>query len=301
MLLTSTTDSIDVVLGANVTTNQLQLISSYTDTTSVGVTPGKRTTVTNNTTAVNLVSAPSSGVSRQLRYASIFNSDSRPATVTIRYNFNSTTRIVLTTVLQVNDYIQYTHRTGWKVFNMNGQLRNVNNFNTISEVRSQEFLLFIGVTTNVTTLSTGNTYCGYLGKATGPYNTVAINNNIITAIGATISWFELAIYKGTPSLNTSVTLTRLGFVDISQTSTQGGQNRVFMIPVSGVTPGDDLWAVYGVSTTGTAPTYRAADVADNISAGFIQTAGNNRPSTTLTLTGTVSTTFTFPQTYWNGI
>ena len=153
MLLTSTTDSIDVVLGASVTTNQLQLVSSYTNTSSTAVTPAKTTTVTNNTTAVNLVPAPSSGISRQLRYASIFNSDTRPATVTIRYNFNGTTRVVLTTVLQVNDYIQYTHKTGWKVFNMNGQLRNVNYFNTISEIRSQEFLLFGANTTTTTTLS----------------------------------------------------------------------------------------------------------------------------------------------------
>jgi len=276
MLLTSTTDSIDVVLGATATMNQLHLISSYNNSTSTSVTPVKTVTVTNNITPVNLVPAPSSGNSRQLRYASIFNADTVPSTVTVRNNFNGTTRNVISTVLQVNDYMQYTHRTGWKVFNMDGQLRNSDYFNTLTDARAQ-------------------------GRASGPYNTIIINVVISVAVTGTVSWVELAIYKGTPSLASGTTMTRLGFIDIAQTSTQSGQNRFFVIPVSGVTPGDDLWCVYGVSTTGVGPQLRSMNIADVVGAGFIQTAGSNRPSTSLTLTGTVSSSFTFPQTFWNGL
>jgi hypothetical protein len=300
MLLTSTTDSIDVVLGATATTNQLHLISSYNNSTASSVTPAKTVTVTNDTTPVNLVPAPSSGDSRQLRYASIFNADTVSATVTVRNNFNGTTRNVISTLLHVNDFMQYTHRTGWKVFNMDGQLRNFDYFNTLTDHRAQEFFITAN-TTGTSTLTSGNTYCGYMGRASGPYNTIVINTVIGTAIGGTVSWAELAIYKGEPSLASGTTMTRLGFIDVAQTFTQGAQNRFFVIPVSGVTPGDGLWCVYGISTTGTSPTMRNANVSDIIGAGFIQTAGNNRPSTNLTLTGTVSTSFAFPQTFWNGL
>jgi hypothetical protein len=301
MIITGTSDDIELVLGANVATNQLHINASYAIVSSTSITPARVATTSNNTTAVNIVPSPSSGNQHQLKYCNIFNSDSVPATVTIRTNYNGTTRIALSTVLHVNDYIQYTQKTGWKVFNMSGQLRNRDSFNTLADVRAQEFYLNTNVTTTATTLTSGNTYCGYLGRATGPYTEITVNNVTTTAITATVSWAELAIYKGTPSLGAGTTLTRLGFVDISQALTQAGQNRWFIVPVTGVVPGDDLWCVYGILTSGTSPALRAAAIADTIGAGFVQTAGNNRPSTTLTLTGTLSTTNTFPSTYWNAI
>lgn len=301
MQVVNTTDKIEMVLGANVTTNQLHINASYNQISSTAVTPVKISTTSNNTTAVDIVPAPSSGNQNQLRYCNIFNSDNVPATVMVRTNYNGTTRNAISTLLYVNDYIQYTPKTGWKVFNMNGQLRNFNYFNTYTDVRAQEFYLMTTSTNNSFTLTSGNTYCGYIGRATGPYNTIVVNQVITLAIGGTISWAELAIYRGTPSLGSAVNLTRLGFIDIAQSLSVAGQNRWWNIPVSGVIPGDDLWAVYGISTTGTSPSLRAADIADNVGAGFIQTAGNNRPSTNLTLTGSISTSNTFPHFYWNGI
>jgi hypothetical protein len=300
MLLASSTDKIEIVLGANVTTNQLQFIASYNNISSTAVTPAKNVGLTNNTTAVDLVPSPAGSDERQLRWCSIFNSDSVASSVTVRINFNGTTRTVFSTILQVNEYIQYTHRTGWKVFDVNGAIKVQNNFNAMTDIRAQEFFQTTASTSNVT-YSSPNTYCTYLGKSTGPYNSILVNFVVNVAITGTVSWAEMAIYKGKPSLGTGTTLTRLGVSNIAQTLTQTGQNRWVTVPVTGVAQGDDIWLVVGVNTTGTSPAFRMADRADVIGAGFIQTAGNNRPSTTLTLTGSISTTVNGMQSFWNGI
>ena len=312
MLLTATTDKVEVIIGAT-GVNPLHMVSSYNDTTSTSVTPTKTVTIiggaTGSTGPVNLMPAPASGRQRSLRYASIFNSDTVSATVTVRTNYNGSIRNAISTVLQVNEYLQYTYRTGWKAFDVNGAIKVQNNFNSMTDIRAQELFL-TATSTAATTYGTPNTYCTYLGKATGPYTYILVNYVVTTAISGTVSWAEMSIYKGKPSLGTGTTLTRLGWIDCATNWLQSGQNRWTTIPVGGtagatgaiVSAGDDIWLVVGVNTTtASVPTFRSADVADNIGAGFIQTAGNNRPSTSPTLVGTISTTQTGMQSFWNGI
>jgi len=300
MLLTSTTDKIEVLLGASVTTNQLHIISSYNNTNSTSVTPTKTVTVTNNTTAVDIVPSPASGNQRSLRFASIFNSDSVAATVTIRTNYNGTTRIVLNTTLQVNEYIQYTHRTGWKVFDMNGSLKNYTGFYDMTDCSYNSIVLSNANSTNIALSTSG--ICLYLGKATGAYSTVIIEHYIASPAGAGITWAELAIYKGTPQIGTTSTATRVGYVDMQGLwLTQTNIYRFTGVNVSNVQAGDDLWVIFAASAS-TFPNFRTHNVADNIGAGFI---GNisvvTRPSTSSSVTITPSTTQLQPFIVWNGI
>jgi hypothetical protein len=284
MLLTSTTDKIEIVLGANVASRQLEFISSYNDNTSTSVTPSRTVSVTNNTTAVDLVPAPSSGVSRQLRWASIYNSDSVPATVTIRINYNGTTRTVLVTTLQIGEYIQYTHRTGWKVFDCNGSLKTTDYFSDNTNTWLAEYNITTGT---ISTISLGTTtWCIYLGRATGAYRYTCLGYRIITA-AATVTWAELAVYKGRPSIGLGANLTRCGVYDASSLWTRSANtNYTTAVPVTGINAGDDIWAVIGNSAV-TSAVISAASSEDNIAAGFLQSASSNRPSTNSTLTGTV--------------
>jgi len=298
MLLTATTDKIEIVLGANVTSRQLEFISSYNDNTTASVTPSRTVSVTNNTTAVDLVPAPSSGVSRQLRWASIYNSDSAPSTVTIRINYNGTTRIVLVTTLQIGEYIQYTHRTGWKVFDCNGSLKTTDYFSDNTNTWLAEYNLTAGT---ISGLSLGTTtYCVYLGRATGAYRYVCLGYRITTA-AATVTWAELAVYKGRPSIGLGANLTRCGVYDAASLWTRSANtNYTTAIPVTGINAGDDIWAVIGNSAV-TSINIPGTSIQDNISAGFLQTAASNRPSLSPTLTGTVAGGAVVPFFLWWGI
>jgi hypothetical protein len=300
MLITLTTDKIEVILSSSITTNQLDIISSYNEYTSTGVTPTKTVTTTNNTTAVSLVPAPTSGgTQRSLRYAHIFNTDSVSAVVTIRTNYNGTIRNVISVTLQVNEYLQYTHRTGWKVFDSNGGLKNFTGYYDLSDARNNEQLLSANGSTNVTLSTTP--VCIYMGKATGSYSWVEVLHYIGGA-GGSITWAELAIYKGTPSLGSTTTATRVGFADTSASwLTQTNQYRFTTIAVTGVTAGDDLWVVFAVSAV-TNPQPRSHTIADDIGAGFIgTTTAGTRPSTSSTITITPSTTQVQPFIGWMGL
>jgi hypothetical protein len=221
--------------------------------------------------------------------------------VIVRTNYNGTTRSVVSTVLQVNEYIQYTYKTGWKVFDANGSLKITDSFNTITEYKFNKFFLAtttggVITPTNLTPIAT------YLGKATGNYKTIHIQNFVNTAFtGSGATFFtELAIYKGTPTLgSTNTTLTRVGFIDAS-ISWLAASLKFSSINVEGnVTAGDDLWAV--VAYSGSSGALRGSAIPDDVGAGFIQTCGSARPSTSTTLIGTGSVTQTQPWIAWSGV
>ncbi len=299
MQVENTTDKIELVLGSNVTTNQLHINATYNIISSTGITPAKTSTTSSNTTAIDIVPAPSSGNKHQLRYCNIFNSDVSSEIVTIRTNYNGTTRIAFSTTLQVNEYIQYTHRTGWKAFDVNGSIKNTTRFFNTTDYKGNEFIITSNINTT-TTLSSGTTLAVYLGKATGTYNDIMLNHMISTA-PTTVTWAEIGIYKGTPSLGSGTALTRCGFIDTTGIWTTGGQYRFPFIPVTGISTGDDLWAVYGISNSGTSAVFRGPNVVDDIGAGFIQTCGSSRPSLSSSIQGTIASSSTGIFSFWNGI
>lgn len=295
MQLIATTDKIEILLGANVTTNQLQFVVSYNDITSTAVTPAKTVSVTNNTTAVDLVPAPSSGVSRKVKWISVFNSDGAASTVTIRGNYNGTTRNIFTTTLQVNEYIQYTSQVGWKVFDMNGALKITNNDMVVNNPIIPPFSLSTNTSTNY---SLATTQCVYLGKATNNHKNITLA--VFTGVGAaTVTWSEAAIYKGTPTLGSAATLTRCGFVNTSPISQTGTGAKGIHILTTNINTGDDLWAVFG-NVASTNLSLRANNVPDTIGAGFVLTAGTSRPSLSGSLSPIISTTSTPVRLTWMG-
>lgn len=299
MIVTSSLDSIDLVLGANVATNQLHINASYNRLSPTSITPVKNCTTSSNTSAVNIVPAPSSGNQHQLKYCNIFNTDSTRATVTVRTNYNGTTRNAISTTLQVNEYLQYTPKTGWKAFDVNGSLKTTFSYNSISEMKMPEYTL---TTTTGTSAALGTTtYCVYLGKSPVRANQIIVNY-ILTTAAVTVTWAEMAIYKGVPVIGSGTTLTRAGFIDVSVvwTNITGQTIKNAAIPVTGVDAGDDIWLVVGNSAS-TSGQLRVFTVADNIGAGFIQTAGSSRPSLSSSLSTSVSTTLSQPIVFYTAL
>ena len=123
--LSSTTDKIQVILDSSINTNQLTCIAIYRDTTTTGITPSRNVTLTNNTTAVDLVGSPSSSTQRLVEYISIQNTDINGNTVTIRFSDNGTYYTLFKSILSPNSKIEYSDKSGFKIITSTGSVRNV--------------------------------------------------------------------------------------------------------------------------------------------------------------------------------
>lgn len=117
MYLDATTRSLQILLGGAITTNQLPVVCSWTDTTTTTVTPGTTRSISNNTTAVTVVAAPAASTQRQVQTINVYNNDTVAATVTVRLNDNGTFAILAKATLQAGESLTYEAKEGWQVLN----------------------------------------------------------------------------------------------------------------------------------------------------------------------------------------
>ena len=115
IILSNTTDNLQVVLGGTVATNQLQCVASWRDITTTDYTAGRTVTNTNNTTDVNVVPAPAASTQRVIDFISIYNNDNADAVVTIKLNDNGTEYIIWKDVLSSGDAVRYIEGSGFNV------------------------------------------------------------------------------------------------------------------------------------------------------------------------------------------
>jgi hypothetical protein len=122
-ILAATTSSLEVLLGGVITTSQLPFVTSYADLTTTTFTAGSLTGATNSTTAVTIAAAPAASTQRQVKSINVYNADTVSTTVTIRYNDNATTRILVKAVLATGESLVYTQDAGWQVIQANGAIK----------------------------------------------------------------------------------------------------------------------------------------------------------------------------------
>lgn len=120
IILTNTTDKIQVSLGATVSSNNLECFCSYRDTTSTSIVAGRNKIVTNNLTRVDLVESPPSSTQRIVDYLSIYNADKLPSFVTIYLNDNSTLYILYSARLDSGDKIEFQNGMGFRLIGNSG-------------------------------------------------------------------------------------------------------------------------------------------------------------------------------------
>lgn len=123
IILSQTTDNLQIVLGGSVTTNQLQCFSSWRDRTSTTFVAGRTVTNTNNTTDVNIVPAPASSTQRVVDFISIYNNDTVNQTVTIKLDANGTEYILFKVTLATTERLEYAEGRGWQVFASTGAVK----------------------------------------------------------------------------------------------------------------------------------------------------------------------------------
>ncbi len=125
IILSETTDNLQVVLGGAVTTNQLECYTSWRDRTSTTFTAGRTVINTNNTTDVTIASAPAASTQRIIDYISVYNDDTTGGTVTIKLDANGTEYILYKGLLGVGETLTYIDGQGWlKPNNNNPYLNN---------------------------------------------------------------------------------------------------------------------------------------------------------------------------------
>lgn len=125
LVLTETTDTLQVVLAGAITTNQLRCLSSWRDITTSAYTPGRTVTNTNNTTDVNLVGSPAASTQRVVDLINIYNADTASATVTVKFDANGTEYIVWKGALASGETVSYTDAAGFVVLSASGITKSV--------------------------------------------------------------------------------------------------------------------------------------------------------------------------------
>lgn len=123
LILPSTTDSLDVVLGTAHTTTPVKIVAAYRDITTTAFTPGRRVADTNGTTQVQAVQPPAASTSRVIDFVSIFNDDTTAKLVTVSLNDNGTRYTLISVTLGVDERIEYQEGQGWRVFTNTGSLK----------------------------------------------------------------------------------------------------------------------------------------------------------------------------------
>lgn len=124
IVLTETTDNLQVVLGALHTTNSLECVASWRDISAVAAgsyTPGRTLIDTNGTTDVNIVDAPGASTQRVIDLVSVYNADTVSQTVTIKLDANGTEYIIWVGTLASGETVQYINGYGFQRIDAVGQ------------------------------------------------------------------------------------------------------------------------------------------------------------------------------------
>ena len=161
IILTNTTDKIQVKLGGAVTTNQLPCFASYRDTTTSTIEAKRNVLNTNNATEVDLVDSPAASTQRIVDYISIYNNDTVTQTVTVLFNDNATTYNLFIGTLSTGERLEYQEGEGFKVMTTAGAVKISDNAVIPTASSSTTFVLksadeTFSATTNFTDVSVLN-------------------------------------------------------------------------------------------------------------------------------------------------
>lgn len=125
MILIDSSRSLEVVLTAAKTTNDMPVVGAFVNHNSsfsvTALTP--IVTNTNGSTVVTLVASPSSGEVRQVKTVTIHNLDTAGKTVKVQINTSGTKSIIIKADLDVGDTLQYSDIDGWFTLNSIGQVK----------------------------------------------------------------------------------------------------------------------------------------------------------------------------------
>ncbi len=190
MVLDSTSKTLEMVLGASITTNQLPVYVSYADITTTAFTPGSSDTQSNNTTAVTIVPAPAASTQRQVKSIMIYNQDTASATLTVRLKNGATLRQLVLITLQSGQTLQLSDNA-WSVIDQNGNMLQSSQVNAAGADKQIQF-------------NSGGTALG------GDPNLTWDQTSSTLALSGTAPSIEIAAIAGSPAIPSTNTLSLFG-------------------------------------------------------------------------------------------
>jgi hypothetical protein len=266
IILSETTDNLQVVLGGTVTTNQLKCFTSWRDRTSTTFVAGRTVAVTNNTTDVNLAAAPASSTQRVIDYISVYNDDTVNATVTIKLDANGTEYILFKTTLATGEKIEYHEGQGFKVIANSGAVKqSINQGNNTIGTALTAVVLGSDVTNNNAVANTIADVTGLSFPVTAG-NTYVFEFNILYTSAATTTGSRWSINGPTTTLLVYASEYSLA----ATTTTRNANLTAYNLPAgSNATSGNTasnqakIWGIIRPSANGTVIARFASEVANS--------------------------------------
>ncbi len=124
LVLSQTTDKIQVVLGGTVTANQAQCVAAWRDITATPTyVAGRSVANTNNTTDVDLIASPATSTQRVIDYLSIYNNDTAAITLTVKLDANGTDYILWKGSIGPGERLEYENGKGFTVLTTGGLIK----------------------------------------------------------------------------------------------------------------------------------------------------------------------------------
>lgn len=234
IVLAGTTDTIKAVLSGTVASTQWQCLASYRDITTSAYTPGRQVTVTNNTTAVTVVSAPDGSTQRVIDALSIYNPDATALSVTVNYDANGTSYPIWKGLLNQGERVEYAEgsgftaysnigaqktagtvgapvSTGWTAVVLSSDVANANaSANTLADVTGLSFAVTSGQTyafRAVIPYTSAATTTGSRWTITGPASPTLLNYTSQYTLTATTQTVNSATAYLIPAASNATSLT----------------------------------------------------------------------------------------------
>jgi len=272
--------SLQLFLGAAKTTNNLQIVVSYSDQTASTYLGATQLSNSNGTTPVTICNAPAASTIRDIDMITVLNTDTVYQVVTIQYLDTATTYKILDIQLNVGDKLTWTHGSAWQVVDNSGNVKytvlttsGVNSFNGRTgavTLTSSDVDTALGFTPSPQTSGSSLLY----GNGSGGFSNVSIGSGISFS-GGTLS------ATGSGGTVTSVGLSLPSIFSVSGSPITG--SGTLTATLNSETANTFFAAPNGSAGT---PTFRALVAAD------VPTLNQNTTGTAASVTGATQSAIT---------
>ena len=123
MLLTLTTQTLEIKLAGVVATTELPVVLAYIDGEASNFFPTLQHSISNGTTEVTILDAPESRGKRLVKFMYIRNVDTATVTVTLQLADGATDREIVKIALLQDETLSYTDTTGFKIIDTDGNTK----------------------------------------------------------------------------------------------------------------------------------------------------------------------------------
>lgn len=120
IILSQTTDILEVKMGGAKTTNEAQCFTSWRDITTTSFSPDKLPVNTNGSTPVSVAGSPAASTQRVVDLLNIYNADTVTQTITVQFNANGTRYVMISASLATGESLVYQEGSGWSHLNASG-------------------------------------------------------------------------------------------------------------------------------------------------------------------------------------